>query len=88
VAVGVWLLLVAFLMIANIPTLGWSRLRPPRRIRLAVIAFVGLLVAALLTMPWSTLVLIGTGYFLLIPVGMVAYTRVRRQREAAQGPGG
>jgi len=87
-AVGIWMLLVAFLMIANIPTLSWSKLRPPRSIRLAVIAFVGLLAAALLTMPWPTLAVITTGYFLLIPVGLVAYARVRRRREAGREPGG
>jgi len=86
--VGVWMLFVAFLMIANIPTLSWSKLRPPRSIRLPMIAIVGLLAAALLTMPWPTLVLITIGYFGLIPVGLIAYARVRRRREAAPGPDG
>ncbi|MDG2005176.1 MAG: phosphatidylcholine/phosphatidylserine synthase [Novosphingobium sp.] len=87
-AVAAWMVLVAFLMIANIPTLSWSKLRPPRRVRLVVIALVGLIAAALLTMPWPTLVLITTSYFLLIPVGLIAYARFRRRREAASAPGG
>ncbi|MCX7863737.1 MAG: phosphatidylcholine/phosphatidylserine synthase [Novosphingobium sp.] len=84
VAVGAWMLLVAFLMISRIPTLSWSRLRPPRSIRLIVILLSGLLVAAVLTMPWPTLAAITIGYFLLIPFGFIAYARVRRQRLAGQ----
>jgi CDP-diacylglycerol---serine O-phosphatidyltransferase len=88
VAVGVWMLLVAFLMIGNFPTLSWSKLRPPRSIRITVIVAVGLMMAALLTMPWPTLAVITLGYFLLIPVGLVAYDKVRRRREQAPGPAG
>lgn len=86
VAVGIWMLVVAFLMIANFPTLSWSRLRPPRSVRLAVIVVAGLLVASLLTMPWPTLAVITLGYFLFIPIGLLAYARVRRRREAGQAP--
>lgn len=82
-AVSVWMLVIAFLMISNLPTLSWARMRPPRNIRLEVIALVGLLAAALLTEPWLTLVVISTAYLALIPVGLVVYVRVRRQREGA-----
>ncbi len=82
VAVSIWMLVIAFLMISGLPTLSWSKLRPPRSIRLEVIAVVGLLVAALLTEPWITLVVITCGYLLLIPVGLVSYARFKRRREA------
>lgn len=87
-AVAIWMLLVAFLMIANIPTLSWSKLRPPRSIRIAVIALVGLLSAALLTMPWLTLVLITTSYLMLIPIGLIVYAGVKRRRAAEPAPSG
>lgn len=80
--VGSWLALIAFLMISSLPTLSWAKLRPRRSIRLELIAFAGLLVAALLTEPWLTLVGICVAYLLLIPVGLVSYARVRRQRAA------
>ena len=79
VIVGGWLAVIAFLMISSIPTLSWSRLRPRRRVRLEVIALAGLVVAALLTEPWLTLATISIVYLLLIPVGIVAYYRVRRR---------
>jgi len=80
VGVGVWLVLIAFLMISSLPTLSWSKLRPRRSIRLEMIALAGLLVAALLSEPWLTLVGISIAYLLLIPLGLANYARVRRQR--------
>jgi CDP-diacylglycerol--serine O-phosphatidyltransferase len=80
ILVGVWLVLIAFLMISSLPTLSWSKLRPRRNIRLEVLALVGLLVAALLTEPWLTLVIVTVAYLLLIPVGFISYARIKRQR--------
>jgi len=88
VIVGIWLVLIAFLMISSVPTLSWARLRPRRNIRLELIAFAGLVVAALLTEPWPTLVAICAAYLLLLPVGGIVYLRVRRQRQAPPADGG
>ena len=82
VAIGVWMALVAFLMISRLPTLSWSRLRPPRSVRLELIALVAILTTALLVEPWLTLAIISVGYFLLIPVSIVAYYKVKQQRAA------
>ena len=83
VLVGGWALLVAFLMISNLPTLSWGSLRPRRAIRLEVIALSGLVLAALLTEPWFTLVGVCVLYLALIPLGIVRYRRVRLLRAAA-----
>ncbi len=80
-----WLVAISFLLISNVPTLSWGKLRPRRTIRLEVIALAGLVVAALLTEPWLTLVGICLIYLLFIPVGIVAYARVKRRRAR---PGG
>ena len=79
VLVGVWMVLMAFLMISNLPTLSWSRMRPPPSLRLGVMAVVGLTVAALLVEPWWTLAVITIVYIALIPLGMSIYFNVRRQ---------
>lgn len=81
--VGGWILLIAILMISNLPTLSWSKMRPRRTIRLEVIALTGLVFAALLTEPWLTLVGICALYLLLIPVGLVAYARIKRRSARA-----
>jgi CDP-diacylglycerol--serine O-phosphatidyltransferase len=79
IVVSVWMVIVAFLMISSIPTLAWSRLRPPPHLRIGLIAVVGLTVGALLIEPWFTLVAITIVYILLIPVALVTYGKVRRQ---------
>lgn len=78
-AVSIWMLFNAFLMISSIPTLGWSRLSPPRNVRIALIALVGLTVSALLTEPWPTLAVLTLIYLILLPVGVITYARVKRQ---------
>ncbi|MDP3676711.1 MAG: CDP-diacylglycerol--serine O-phosphatidyltransferase [Novosphingobium sp.] len=78
--VGVWITLIAFLMISNLATFSWGSARPRKSIRLEVIAIVGLLIAALLTEPWWTLVAICVVYLALLPVAIVRYARVRRPR--------
>lgn len=80
--VAIWVAAMAFLMISNLATLSWKSLRPRRSIRLGMLAFVGLLFAALLTEPWWTLVAICAGYLALMPYGVFSYARIRRQRAA------
>lgn len=89
VLVGVWMVLMAFLMISNLPTLSWARMRPPPSLRLGVLAVVGLTVAALLVEPWWTLAVITIVYLALIPLGISVYLKVRRQarRSAIPVPG-
>jgi CDP-diacylglycerol---serine O-phosphatidyltransferase len=84
VFVAVWCLLIAFLMISNMATLSWASLRPRRGIRLELIALVGLVIAALLTEPWLTLVGICAVYLALMPLGVMRYARIRRLRAASR----
>lgn len=77
--VGIWMLLVAFLLISNLPTLSWSRVRPPRQMRIGLLALIGILMAALLTEPWMTLVGITVAYLALLPYGVMRYYRIRRR---------
>jgi CDP-diacylglycerol--serine O-phosphatidyltransferase len=79
-AVGIWLVLVAFLLISSLPTLSWKSLRPRRTIRLELLALGGIAMAALVSEPWLTLVGICGIYLLFIPYGLWAYARVMRQR--------
>lgn len=83
IGVSVWMVVIAFLLISNLPTLSWSKMHPPRSVRIAVIALVGLLFASLLTEPWPTLALITIAYLLLLPLGIVSYARVRRRAASA-----
>lgn len=75
-----WLAAMGFLMISSVATLSWGKLRPRKHVRLELIALFGLIGAALLTEPWLTLVGISVVYVAMLPVGMVLYARVKRQR--------
>ncbi|MXO89825.1 CDP-alcohol phosphatidyltransferase family protein [Pontixanthobacter aquaemixtae] len=77
-----WMVVIAFLMISNIATLSWRSLKPRRQFRLAFIAFIGLLFAAMLVEPWWTIAVISVGYLALMPLGLFRYGRVKRQRAA------
>ncbi len=83
VLVAGWLVVIAFLLISNMPTLSWGKLRPRRSIRLEVIAVIGLTVAALLSEPWLTLVGICVIYLATLPFGVWSYFRFKRPRAAA-----
>lgn len=78
-----WLLFVAILLISSIATYSWSSLRVRRSSRLFVIAGVGLLGAALVTNPWTTLLMISLIYLALIPFSIASYARVKRRRVSA-----
>ena len=77
--VAPWLVATALLMISNMATPSWTSLRPRKGIRLWVLAFSGLLFAALLVEPWWTLSAIGIGYLVLLPFTQMRYSRVRRR---------
>ncbi|MCX9146459.1 CDP-diacylglycerol--serine O-phosphatidyltransferase [Erythrobacter sp. WG] len=90
VLMALWLTVIAILMISNMATLSWASLRPPRSIRLPLIAVTGLAFAALILQPWWTLAVICAGYLALMPWGLVKYGRIKRRRRleaAAAGKG-
>lgn len=82
--VGAWTVIIAFLMISNTATLGWTGLRPRRAIRLEVIGLSGLVFAALLIEHWWTLIGVCAAYVALLPVGVLRYRRVKQQRGAGR----
>ena len=84
--VAPWTAFVAFLMISNLATLSWGRMRPRRDIRLALIAMVGMVFAALLLEPWWTLAVICIVYLATMPWSIARYALIKRQRGAAQRP--
>ena len=75
-----WLVFVALLMISNIATFSWGSMRLRSSYRLAVLAGVVLVVAALITEPWFTLAAVSAIYVALIPFSIAAYARVRQRR--------
>lgn len=77
--VAPWLIFTAFLLISNLPTLGWKRMRVPPDWRFYAIFAAGLFAASLMVAPWISLLVLTAGYLALIPVGIVSYARLRRR---------
>lgn len=78
--VGVWMVLMAFLMISSLPTLSWAKLRPRKAVRLPLILLAGMVVAGLFLETWWTLIGISVVYLATVPLGLALYARYKRQR--------
>lgn len=81
--VAVWTVLIALLMISNLPTYSWASIRIRPAWRLMALAGVALFGAALIRAPWQTLLALAALYLLMIPFGLGSYARVRRRRADA-----
>ncbi len=85
--VAPWMALIAFLMIASLPTLGWRRLRLPPQWRLFAVGGAGLFSAMLMLLPWASLLALSLVYLALVPVAWVSWARITRRRETVPGEG-
>jgi len=86
ILIAAWLVVIAGLLISNLATLSWTSIRPRRHIRLEAIALAGMVFAALLTEPWWTLAGLCAVYLALMPLAIVRYGRIKRQRALAAAP--
>ena len=84
--VAIWAVVIAVLMISNIATLSWNSVRPSSDLRIAAIAGIAMIVAALLSEPWWTLAGLCIVYLGLMPLGIIRYAKVKRARLKAKSP--
>jgi CDP-diacylglycerol--serine O-phosphatidyltransferase len=77
---------VALMMVSRVPTFSikMAMLRVKPEWILPTLIFVGLLVAALSSAPWLTLLAVGVAYLATLPVSVVAASRLRRRHEQAK----
>jgi len=83
--VAPWAALIAFLMISSVATFSWTSLRLRQHVRLGAILGIALIGGALFTAPWPTLSVAALLYALLIPLSVLSYARVKRQRRVPAG---
>jgi CDP-diacylglycerol--serine O-phosphatidyltransferase len=76
---------VAALMVSQVPTFSFKRLRVPREWILPSLVIIGGLAAFLTTDPWATMLAIGVLYIVSIPVSVRAYYRLRRAAGEQRG---
>jgi len=78
--VGAVILAVSLLMVSQVPTFSFKRIRVPHHNVVPALLVVGLLAACLVSMPWVTLLLVGVAYIGSIPWSISAYGKLSRQR--------
>lgn len=81
IVIAGWAAIVAFLMISNVATFGWSSIRLRPSMRLAGLLGTGLVGAALLSEPWITLSLTALIYAISIPLSAANFSKVKKKRQ-------
>ncbi len=72
---GVWLLIVAALMVSNIPTFSSKQIRIPYKMNIPALTLFVFLIAGLINEPWPTLTILCVCYLLALPLGIRHYNR-------------
>ena len=79
---GAWMCVVAFLMVSQIPTYSFKRIRVRRDLIMPTLLLVGVGAAALATYPWFVLTLIGIAYLASIPLAIRRFAKLVREQPA------
>lgn len=82
--VALWTVIVAAMMVSNIPTFSSKQLRIPYRLRVPFLGVFGLLLAGLINETWPTLSLMLVTYLLLLPLGALHYAQVKARIDKGQ----
>jgi CDP-diacylglycerol--serine O-phosphatidyltransferase len=75
---GVWITLIALLMVSTVPTVSLKGIRIPHRLVIPSLLGVGLMTAFFTTAPWPTLMVVGALYLGSMPLTVQASHRLRR----------
>ncbi len=77
--VGIWVMIVASLMISRVPTFSIKSLLIPSRMSMPLLAATALLIAALVHIPWPTLTFVGLAYVASIPFSVQYYRKLEKE---------
>ncbi len=81
---GPWIVLIALLMVSQIPTYSWKRLRVPQRYFLPMLVLIGLLGAGLAGAPWHTLLILSLVYLGSFPFSYRSFKRLKAEARAEE----
>lgn len=82
-AVGIWCIIVAGMMVSNIPTFSSKQMKVSYRMKFPVLALAAIMIAGLINEPWPTLTLMGIVYLFAMPFGVRHYNK--KARAIAEG---
>lgn len=72
---ALWMLVVAGMMISNIPTFSSKQIRIPYKMKFPMLGIFALLIIGLINETWPTLTLMGVVYLFMLPLGLRHYSR-------------
>ena len=81
---GPWIVLIALLMVSQIPTYSLKRLRVPQRYFLPMLVLIGLLGAGLAGAPWHTLLILSLSYLGSFPFSYRSFKRLKAEAGAEE----
>ncbi len=64
---------VSILLISKVPTFSFKKIRIPRKLTIFLFLGIGVLSISLIFFTFETLLIMGLGYFLLIPLSLLSY---------------
>ncbi|MDB5491368.1 MAG: pssA, partial [Micavibrio sp.] len=76
--VGLWTICVAMLMVSRVPTFSVKAIKIPAKMGMMIMAGAALLIAALVTMTWQTLTLVGIVYLASIPFSYLRFHKLEK----------
>lgn len=68
--IAAWMLVVAGMMVSNIPTFSSKQIRIPYKMRIPFLAIFAIVLAGLINETWPTLTLLGATYLFMMPFGV------------------
>ena len=88
ILVAAWLVAVGLLMVSQLPTFSFKRMKVPQRMVLPILIGAGLIIAGVVSAPWFMLALLIMAYLASIPLSVLAYRRLLREAERMASPAG
>lgn len=76
---AIWMVAVGLLMVSQVPTFSFKRMKVPQRMVLPTLIAAGLVIAGVVSAPWFMLALVITAYLFSIPLSVVAYRRLVKE---------
>lgn len=77
--VGLWTIFIAAMMVSRIPTFSTKMIKLPAKFAMPALAFVALMIAALVHAPWQTLTILGIAYMASIPFAIDHFRKLQKE---------
>ncbi len=81
ILVGVWVMLWAGMMISRVPTWSSKQIKFKPKMAMPMLAFIAVIIAALIQAPWPTLTIMALAYMLSIPFSIRHFKKIVKESD-------